>query len=136
SIFLHHVGWRTALERALEYAARLGTLHTASVTRADLACDLLTDAVTPDLKDRGAFVGRAKTATSHEVSITTETPLETHYSGRRFSGWTIGSRGASAIHLRIYDKLLEIAANPKAAHIRDVWAHHGLPEPLPTDSKR
>lgn len=136
SVYLHHLGWHTAIQRAIDYAAELGTIHQITVTRADLACDILTDAVTPDLKEQGAFVSRARTATSHEVSITTETPLKTHYSSRRFTGWTIGSRGASAIHLRIYDKLLEIASNPAAAHIRDVWKHYGLPEPLPTDSKR
>jgi len=136
SVYLHHLGWRTAIQRAIDYAATLGTIHQISVTRADLACDILTDAITADLKDRGAFVSRARTATSHEVTITTETPLKPHYSARRFTGWTIGSRGAGAIHLRIYDKLLEIASNPAAAHIRDLWAHYGLPEPLPTDSKR
>lgn len=136
SVFLHHLGWRAAMQRALDYAAELGDVHQVTVTRADLACDILTDQVTPDLKDRGAFVTRARTATAHEINVTTETPLRTHYSARRFTGWSIGGRGAAAIHLRIYDKAIEIASNPAAAHVRDLWAHYGLPEPLPNDSTR
>src|SRR5690606_38494981 len=128
--------WRAALQRAIDYAAELGEIHQVTVTRADLACDILTDQITPDLKTQGAFVSRARTATSHEITVTTETPLQTHYSARRFTGWSIGGRGAHAIHLRIYDKAIELASNPAAAPVRDVWQRYGIPEPGPTDSRR
>lgn len=105
------------------------------ISRIDVACDVITDEVTPHLFTRGQFVTRSKAAAEHsEPNVVGFAPwdppaavdgLARYWSGRRHTGYTLGSRGRRGIQQRLYDKWWHARRHPDAAHVLEAWKREG-----------
>jgi len=110
SEFLALVGAVEAANAALRVVQTLGTVEgEPTVSRIDLAADF-GSTVQMDSWPRSAWVTRAEHRHAHSV-------------GDRFSGWSIGLTGP--VGFRLYDKLLEIVARSKKAHVFQFWERNG-----------